>query len=153
MHNFGALYSAAWKRVFFAKIGLESGTDDDIALVQDLLARMADNQADFTLTFRALAIDRDAARELFVDPTSFDDWAKTWQARGPTADMTRANPGFIPRNHRIEQAITAAVNGDDAPFHRLNTVLSTPFDDQSDALDLQEPPKQEEVVQATFCGT
>lgn len=153
LHNFGALYSAAWKRVFFAKIGLESGTDDDIALVQDLLARMADNQADFTLTFRALAIDRDAARELFVDPTSFDDWAKTWQARGPTADMTRANPGFIPRNHRIEQAITAAVNGDDAPFHRLNTVLSTPFDDQSDALDLQEPPKQEEVVQATFCGT
>ena len=67
--------------------------------------------------------------------------------------MRRTNPAFIPRNHRVEQMIAAAVAGDDAPFHRLNAVLARPFDDQPEARDLQEPPAQHEIVTATFCGT
>ena len=67
--------------------------------------------------------------------------------------MRAANPAFIPRNHRIEQMIAAAEQGDFAPFHRLNAVLSRPYDDQPDAQDLTRPPLPNEVVQQTFCGT
>ena len=53
----------------------------------------------------------------------------------------------------MEEMIAAAVAGDYAPFHRLNTVLSTPYEDQLEADDLTRAPLPEEVVPATFCGT
>ena len=67
--------------------------------------------------------------------------------------MHAANPAFIPRNHRVEQMIEAAVGGDLAPFERLMGVLSHPYDDQPGAADLRRPPAASEVVHATFCGT
>ena len=67
--------------------------------------------------------------------------------------MRKANPAFIPRNHRIEQAIASAVKGDLAPFERLVRVLSRPFDDQPADVELAEPPAPHERVRATFCGT
>ena len=71
----------------------------------------------------------------------------------PAAVLRVANPSVIPRNHRIEQMIEAATGGDYAPFERLNAVLSRPFDDHPDAADLTRPPRDHEVVHATFCGT
>lgn len=157
LHEFGRFYSAAWKKVFFAKIGLsdvpDGAANDEIALVQDLLARMTDNQADFTLTFRSLATDPKSARDYFVDPEAFDAWHKEWIARGPDTDMTRANPAIIPRNHQIERVIEAAVAGDDDPFHELAAALARPFEDQPQAQHLAAPPRAQEIVQATFCGT
>ena len=67
--------------------------------------------------------------------------------------MRQVNPAFIPRNHRIEEMIAAAVDGDMAPFERLNLVLARPFEDQPEHAELQNPPRPEEVVAATFCGT
>jgi uncharacterized protein YdiU (UPF0061 family) len=68
--------------------------------------------------------------------------------------MRRANPAFIPRNHRIEEAIVAATERDDfAPFETLVRVLARPFDDQPDAAHLADPPAPDERVQRTFCGT
>ena len=67
--------------------------------------------------------------------------------------MAQNNPVFIARNHRVEQMIAAAVEGDFAPFHRLRKVLARPYDTQPDAADLTQPPTPEEVVPATFCGT
>ncbi|WP_377193539.1 protein adenylyltransferase SelO [Ruegeria meonggei] len=141
---------------FRAKIGLTTKEDGDQQLISNLLTRMAQNQADFTNTFRALGDN--AARDQFTDPQAFDQWAEGWQARlareeDPSAVMAKANPAFIPRNHRIEQMIQSAVQGDYTPFHRLNTVLARPFEDQLDALDLTRPPTEGEVVHATFCGT
>lgn len=147
--EFGPAYTKAWKRVFFAKVGLSDGGDDELTLVQDLLSRMADNQADFTRTFRGL-IDG-SARDEFVDPTAFDAWAKDW--RGDVDIMRAANPAFIPRNHRIEEAIQAGVAGDYAPFERLVEVLSRPFDDQPENAELQSPPSEQQMVRQTFCGT
>ena len=69
------------------------------------------------------------------------------------AMMLKSNPAFIPRNHRIEQAIRAALEDDFEPFHRLCRVLERPFDDQEDATDLMLPPQPKEVVPYTFCGT
>ncbi|WP_170449764.1 protein adenylyltransferase SelO [Ruegeria arenilitoris] len=156
VHAMPDLMQKHWLRRFRAKIGLTTEEDGDLALISDLLTRMAQNQADFTNTFRALGSD--AARDQFTDPAAFDGWAEGWRARltreaDPAAVMHAANPAFIPRNHRVEQMIQAAVQGDYAPFHRLNAVLARPYGDQPDAADLIRPPTQDEVVHATFCGT
>ena len=67
--------------------------------------------------------------------------------------MARANPVLIPRNHRIEQMIAAAVAGDFTPFERMMRALATPFADEAEFADLRRPPAEDEVVKATFCGT
>ncbi len=156
VHGMPDLIRAAWLRRFGAKIGLADPQAEDATLIMDLLTRMAGNQADFTNTFRAL-LDG-GARDQFTDPTAFDAWEATWTARvsdeaSPETVMAAANPAFIPRNHRIEQMIAAAVDGDDSYFHHLHHVLSRPFETQPDAVELTHPPQPDEVVQATFCGT
>ncbi|NOD78064.1 MULTISPECIES: YdiU family protein [unclassified Ruegeria] len=156
VHAMPELLQQNWLTLFRAKIGLTADEDADLELVTDLLKRMAEGQADFTNTFRALGSD--TARDQFVDPASYDSWAEGWRARlereaQPFDVMAAANPAFIPRNHRVEQMIQAAVQGDYAPFHRLNAVLARPYDDQDDDADLKRPPAKNEVVHATFCGT
>jgi len=142
LHSFGPLYTEAWKRVFFGKLGLKQGGETEITLVQDLLSAMAQNQADFTLTFRGLMDG--TARDQFVDPTAFDAWAKDWTARSPDeATIAKASPA----------SIQEAVAGDLSLFHRLCDVLARPYDDQPDHADLQAAPAAQELVRQTFCGT
>src|SRR6056297_1002883 len=156
VHAMPERIEAEWRRVFAAKIGIAEPTEEDAALVADLLARMAEGRADFTNTFRALS--EGGARDQFLDPAAFDTWEEGWRARlaseaDPQAVMRAANPAVIPRNHRVEQMVDAAVGGDFAPFERLMEVLSRPYDDRPDAADLRRPPAASEVVHATFCGT
>ncbi|MEP3346409.1 MAG: protein adenylyltransferase SelO [Litoreibacter sp.] len=151
LEAFGGHYTAEWKRVFFAKVGFATGGDAQVALVQDLLTRMADNQADFTRVFRAMARGR-GARDEFVDPTSFDAWEVEWGG-GDEAIMRAANPAIIPRNHRVEEAIQAGMQGDYAPFHRLNDALAAPFEDRAEFDDLETAPSEQQLVRQTFCGT
>jgi uncharacterized protein YdiU (UPF0061 family) len=121
---FAARFEAAHAAGLRRKLGLFHPQPVDLALAQDLLERMKQNGADFTLTFRGLceaAADADgdaAVRSLFTDPTAFDDWAKKWRHRltedGGAADERRAsmravNPAFIPRNHLVEEALSATV--------------------------------------------
>ncbi|WP_299895704.1 protein adenylyltransferase SelO [uncultured Ruegeria sp.] len=145
-----------WLSRFRAKIGLASADEGDQELITDLLKLMAEGQADFTNTFRALGGGK--ARDQFLAPEAFDNWEAGWRMRlereaAPLDVMTAANPAFIPRNHRVEQMIQAAVQGNYAPFDRLNAVLARPYEDQGDAEDLRRPPAENEVVHATFCGT
>ncbi|HEY9038641.1 MAG TPA: YdiU family protein [Roseovarius sp.] len=156
VHAMPALIEAEWLRVFGAKIGLATPTEDDRALINDLLHLMQDASADFTNTFRALGTP--GARAAFTDIAGFDAWQDRWQNRlaledGWRARMDAANPAFIPRNHRVEEMISAAVEGDFAPFQRLLDVLSRPYLDQPEAADLTLPPAPHEVVRETFCGT
>ncbi len=156
IHAMPDLLQQNWLARFRAKIGLATEEDGDPELISDLLARMTQGQADFTNTFRALGSD--AARDQFADPQAFDAWSEGWHSRlegedDPTATMSAANPAFIPRNHRVEQMIQAAVQGDYALFQRLNDVLSRPYENQPEAVDLTHPPSEAEVVHATFCGT
>ena len=126
IENFGTAFEQAYVSGLSRKLGLLQPEADDPALIQDLLERMAENGADFTLTFRglcdaALGTDGDeAVRELFKDPGAFDAWAAKWRARlaeeGGDANQRReamrsVNPRFIPRNHRVEEAIAGAVSG------------------------------------------
>ena len=156
VHAMPDIMQAHWLDTFRAKIGLALQHGDDLQLISDLLALMAKDQSDFTNTFRALG--QDHARNQFADRDAFDVWHVKWQERlkGETdsqARMLGSNPAFIPRNHRIEQMISAAVDGDYSLFHGLNTVLAQPYSDQPDNIDLTRPPATDEVVKATFCGT
>jgi serine/tyrosine/threonine adenylyltransferase len=164
--QFGEVFEAAYVAGLRRRLGLLTAAPDDLALGQDLLERMAGNGADFTITFRGLcsALTGDhAVRAQFADPASFDEWAVNWRARlaveegdatQRAATMRLANPAFIPRNHRIEEVIVAAVTkGDFAPFERLIAVLAKPYDDQPEFAAYTAAPQPDEVVQATFCGT
>ncbi len=153
-----------------AKLGLQLCMEGDEELVQELLTRMADHHADFTLTFRRLSELDDAPSEadrsvgvLFDEPLAFEDWAVRWRKRLATeprpfaerrAAMRAVNPAFIARNHRVEEVIQAATGqGDLAPLHTLLDVLATPYEDQPDHAEYARPPRPEEVVHQTFCGT
>ena len=156
IHTMPTTIHRDWLGLFGRKIGLADATSEDETLITDLLTLMANERADFTNAFRALSQGK--ARDQFTDPSGFDTWSERWQARleaedDPVSLMRTTNPAFIPRNHRIEQMIEAAVDGDFAPFDRLLDVLSRPFEDQPDAADLMRPPEPSEVVQQTFCGT
>jgi uncharacterized protein YdiU (UPF0061 family) len=162
---FGETFSTAYQTGLRRKVGLITMRDGDDALIQDLLDAMAKNQADFTLTFRKLgdAAGTADARAQFMDPTAFDEWAKRWHARTALepqtaterqAAMNAVNPMFIPRNHRVEAVIQAAVNDDNyAPFEELVKVLAKPFDDQPDYAAYADPPLPDQRVLQTFCGT
>jgi len=167
--GFAEKFTATYQAGLRAKIGLFTKQDGDEALAQDLLDAMAKNQADFTLTFRRLgeaALDPandTALRQLFANPTAYDEWAVRWRQR--TADepqsaaerraaMHAINPAFIPRNHRIEAVIEAAMNRDDfAPFEELIAVLAKPYEDQPAFAAYAEPPQPHQRVLQTFCGT
>ncbi len=166
--GFPALYEPALADVMRAKLGLATARDDDMVLVTDLFALMADNEADFTLVFRALShVVADAAKEatlraLFKEPAALDAWLARWRARleqefddavAIGARMLAANPAVIPRNHRVEEAIAAALVDDLAPFERLIEALATPFEERAETATYMQPPQPHEIVQQTFCGT
>jgi serine/tyrosine/threonine adenylyltransferase len=154
VHAMPALIEGAWLKRFGAKIGIADPVSADAALIDDLLALMQQDGADFTNAFRSLS--GDASQDQFLDQDAFAAWQARWQARivdeaDPVAVMNAANPVIIPRNHRIEQMIQAAVAGDMAPFERLMKALATPY--QTTDTDLQRAPTDSEIVPATFCGT
>jgi uncharacterized protein YdiU (UPF0061 family) len=166
---FAALFQARWAAGMRDKLGISGAEDGDLDLVRAWLAAMHENGADFTLTFRRLcaaAVDEKAdvqVRESFANPAAYDDWAARWrsrltrESRAPferAQAMRRVNPAFIPRNHRVEQALDAAVEREDfSLFDELLTVLSRPYEDQAAFAGYANPPRAEERVLQTFCGT
>ena len=166
--NFSEKFTAAFGAGLSKKIGLFTVRDGDDALVQDLLDAMAKNEADFTLTFRRLSdaagdVNDDSVRAQFTDPAAFDEWAVGWRQRTACepqstterqAAMRAVNPAFIPRNHRVEAVIQAAMNNDDyTPFEELLSVLSKPYQDQPEFAAYADPPMPDQRVLRTFCGT
>jgi serine/tyrosine/threonine adenylyltransferase len=163
--RFDAHFSARMR----AKLGLVDAQQDDDLLVSRLLELMKQGHADFTLVFRHLAdaieagAEAAALRAQFSDKAALDPWLTDWRARlaAEPADgiarreaMRRVNPLFIPRNHRVETALDAAADHNDlAPFRRLLAVIQRPFEDQPDNEELSLPPRDDERVVATFCGT
>jgi uncharacterized protein YdiU (UPF0061 family) len=167
--RFTALYADHWLAGMRRKLGLSKNEEADRALADDLLDAMHRNQADFTLTFRRLCDaaaepqDEARVRELFGNVHDYDQWAQRWRARlaresmAPMARaeaMRRVNPAYIPRNHKIEQMIGAALERSDfAPFEELSAVLSQPYRAQAGFASYAEAPRPSERVLQTFCGT
>lgn len=166
---FAARFEGAFHDGLARKLGFAERHDNDAALAGGVLTALAANRVDFTLFFRRLSdatasgVSDEPLRALFMDPAECDALLERWRRRlseqATTDDQRRAamravNPAYIPRNHRIETIIVAAVEGGNyAPFEELLQVLSRPFDDQPGYVRYAEPPQSHERVLATFCGT
>lgn len=159
VHAMPDLIEAATLRRFGRKLGIAHPRDTDRPIVDELLTMMASQGADFTNTFRALSDgETHLATKEFADPASLATWAKTWESRiaeenEPAELMRSCNPVVIPRNHRVDAALSAAADGDMAPFQRLHRVLSSPFALAAGDSDYTSPPRPDEEITATFCGT
>ena len=134
-----------------------SGAAPDRALAEDVLKLMRLQTVDFTRFFRALSAG--TARTLFTEPEPFDAWAARREVllradRGAVAAaMDRANPVYIPRNHRVEEALAAATEGEMGPFRRLADVVSRPFQERPGLEDYAGPAPAGCGPYVTYCGT
>ena len=162
--QFDGLFLTGMRR----KLGLVAAEDGDGELIRNLLTLMQESHADFTLTFRSLALMAGDPREeprvsaLFSTTSNIVGWLRDWRQRltrepqtatERSAGMRAVNPAFIPRNHRVEAALSAAESGDYAPFRKLLSVLQRPYEEQPDAAEYSQPPQPSERVLQTFCGT
>ncbi len=155
LRNFPEKHRRHWLAGMRAKLSLTTEEDGDPALINDLLGLMQLHELDYTQTFRGLSDG--------VIPVALTAWAETWRERlarcqpdqdAAFAAMRKVNPAYIPRNHIVDQALTAAVTrGDFGPFHELCAVLQHPFDDQPDFARYADPPAPGEAIIQTFCGT
>jgi uncharacterized protein YdiU (UPF0061 family) len=163
---FPALFEGARLEVFRAKLGFGTAHADDGDLVSGLLQVMAETGADFTNSFRALCDAAEGADGVLHtelgDSRSAADWLSRWRTRlgqegiEPAVrarQMRLANPAVIPRNHRVEEVIAAALEGDLGPLDQLLRVLESPWEDRSEHVAYRSPPEPHEIVHQTFCGT
>ena len=161
LDKFPDIFYAHHRQAMAAKIGISKPDENTDELIRDLLALMAQEQQDFTLTFTSLAqyienpTDDNNAATL---PDAFAPWQTRWQnvivdSKASLQLMLQTNPQIIPRNHRIEEAIQAATRGDFQPFHTLIEQLKNPFDPALAFSEYALAPKPDQQVQRTFCGT
>ena len=153
--EYPAIYQEAYLSLMRPKLGLQDAEADDQQLVRDWLTHLEEEELDYTLSFRALA-----DRLLAGGDPEFGEVESRWQQRLGQQDpeqtralMNSVNPLFIPRNHRVEEAIEKAVAGDYSVFEDLNRVLENPFELQPEFAEYAEPPEPHERVRQTFCGT
>jgi serine/tyrosine/threonine adenylyltransferase len=163
LESFPERYQARWLAGMRAKLGLAAADPADRELLDDLLRLLHEQRVDHTGLFRALApavLGDDApARALFAEPAAFDAWAERWRARlsgepeGLAGAMDRVNPVYIPRNHEVEEALTAATAGDLQPFERLVDAVARPFDERPGLERYAAPAPPSFGTYRTFCGT
>lgn len=161
LSNFERLYKSNWLTGMRAKLGLFNEEEEDESIVDDLMGMMHKYRADYTNTFRAFTVGELEDNVLFETP-EFTQWYERWEARLGRQEETKAtsqelmrasNPAVIPRNHRVEEALEAAVGGDFSVMERLLDVLSRPYEHSPDQEDYCKLPDPSNRPYRTFCGT
>jgi uncharacterized protein YdiU (UPF0061 family) len=161
------VYENYWLINMRSKIGLLKDDPKDYELINNLLQIMDEQNADFTLTFRFLSKtligNNKDVRSLFVNSDKFDAWLMLWQERVaqeeiPDEDiakrMNEVNPIYIPRNHKVEEALDSAVNKNDIePLSLLLSILVKPYEEIEGFELFTQPAPLSEVPYKTFCGT
>ncbi len=175
LKDYISLYQQNWLTGMRDKLGLSTPQSEDKALIEQLLDIMATSKADFTLSFYYLSqlkmnsTEEDSTiHSLFSGSEKIKHWLLKWRERlikeSPSKEslndkarqikMRAVNPLYIPRNHQIEAAIRAAEDADDfSVFHDLHEVLQTPYEQQPGKDIYMHPPRENEIVRQTFCGT
>jgi len=158
--SFRQEYGAAWSAGMRAKLGLGGEVDEAVVrpLVDDLVELLTANHVDHTSFFRQLGTaargDLEPARALVLDLAAADAWLARWRALDPDADvMDRVNPVYVPRNHLVEEALTAATGGDLAPFRLLLEAVTRPFEPRAGFDRFAEGAPEGFGRYRTFCGT
>ncbi|MFD0679369.1 MULTISPECIES: protein adenylyltransferase SelO [unclassified Paenibacillus] len=160
--GFADLYRRNWLAGMRAKLGIFNEELQDESLIEDLLSMMQKNHADFTNTFRALTFEKPEDTILF-GTSGFTQWYELWQARlgrqqEPKSSshqlMRDSNPALIPRNHRVEEALEAAVKqGDYSVMERLLAALSSPYAHSPEQAEYSTLPAMSSRPYRTYCGT
>ncbi len=160
--DFTELYNCNWLAGMRAKLGMFEEELQDESLIEGLLSMMEKYGADYTNTFRALTFDKPEDTVLF-GTKEFTQWHKLWQVRlgrqhEPKASshqlMRNCNPALIPRNHRVEEALEAAVKkGDYSVMERFLDALSSPYEHSPEQVDYSTLPAPSTCPYRTFCGT
>jgi uncharacterized protein YdiU (UPF0061 family) len=168
--QYPALFQEAYLKGLRKKLGLQTEQEGDRALAEDLLSEMAKEGVDYTVTFRnlsalglSIAGEVRQAEKFFEHSKGFQEWIVRWNKRlredgvhamTHTRVMRSANPAVIPRNHLVEEAIKFAVaDGDYSHFHKLVEMVERPYDEAASSTKYALPPRPEEEVTQTFCGT
>ncbi|MBP3952498.1 protein adenylyltransferase SelO [Bacillus suaedae] len=160
--NYTPLFHSYWLTGMRAKLGLFNEEDEDEALIEDLLSIMHNQKADYTNTFRDLTIDQGENQPLFKTAEG-KQWYERWQQRvsgqhepkdASIRLMKESNPAIIPRNHRVEEALQAAVdNNDYSVMERLLEALANPYEYSTLQEEYSTLPPQSTRPYQTFCGT
>ena len=163
LEEFPARYSRRWAEGMASKLGLVEVGDGDESLLEELPSVLATAEVDYTSFFRGLSAQLVGS----VDPSDADaglrDWVDRWRARvgaqdrelpATAAAMDAVNPVYVPRNHLVDAALSAAASGDLEPFSLLLDHVTDPFSERpgSEAFAEPAPAGFDESFQ-TFCGT
>ncbi len=164
--EFDDLYNREWLAGMRAKLGISTQEPDDLDLIEGLLGLMQKHHADYTNTFLALTFyhENDASKDMVLTGTpEFAAWYEKWQERLARQQeskevvhrlMLRSNPAVIPRNHRVEEALDAAVTkGDYSVLENLLPVLSRPYEHTHEQAGYAALPDTSAGPYRTFCGT
>ncbi|MCJ8278188.1 MAG: YdiU family protein [Bdellovibrionales bacterium] len=134
------------------KMGIFEPKESDRGFIGSYLKFLEENKKDFTNSFRDLPQMMDSKEPVY------QEWQKRIYSQSQSVEesielMNSKNPIVIPRNHRVEQAIQSAYQGDYSVFHELIEVTAQPFKDNKKWEAYKKPPMEDEVVTQTFCGT
>ncbi len=160
--EYSELYQGYWLQGMRAKLGIANEEAEDGSLIEGLLTLMKKHKADFTNTFRALSLGK-VEELVFYDTAEFTQWYGLWQERVERQDITKeasrelmkkSNPAVIPRNHRVEEALDAAVEaGDYSVMDKLLKALSNPYEEAPEKIEFCKLPDNPDRPYQTYCGT
>ena len=161
INSFEKVYELKWLNMMRDKLGLFGEDPKDQVLILDLLTWMHKNKADYTNTFCFLMNIKIKNDEIYKDE-NFLIWKKRWEDRLKLNNNTHekflklmrsVNPLIIPRNHKVEEALKAAINNDLTQLKKLIKILENPYHDQKNIIDYQSSPSLSGQKYQTFCGT
>ena len=160
INEYEALFANEFHIMMRNKLGMISDEDQDKQMMSDLFKLMHKNQADYTNTFRYLMNGKFPQEKLLNDP-DFIMWEAEWKKRlskNQTSEdgyqlMMKHNPVFIPRNHKVEEALSAADQGDMSKFLSLCEVIKKPYNEDINFEEYTKPAPASDRVYKTYCGT
>ncbi|MDN5769932.1 MAG: YdiU family protein [Microlunatus sp.] len=160
LHGFTEQYQHVYADGMRTKLGLPADLDQAtiMALTNDLLGLLQHYAVDYTSFLRSLstaaAPDNDRIHQLLPEAAATSAWLQQWRRFAPDAiQMDQVNPVYVPRNHLVEDALTAAAGGDLQPYEQLLSAVTNPFREQPDLSGYADPAPRDFGVYRTFCGT
>lgn len=159
--SFSDIFLENWLSIMKSKLGIFNKEALDKAIIEDLLSMMEKYEEDYTNTFVSLTTRKNMHSGMFAT-AEFTNWHKSWQERLERQEesieeayelMKSYNPAVIPRNHRVEEAIEAADEGNYDVMLKLLSVLKNPFEYSKEQEEYSDLPKPSSQPYRTFCGT
>ena len=141
-------------QIMARKLGITDYQNEDKKLTKLFLTYLENNKMDFTMAFRNLPLLFNGDDRLYKKSPDLETFLGLWKKRvRKLDDLNQINPIYIPRNHQVQRVIDGAYENQFEKFHEALSVFTQPFKEDPDLKDWSLPPKPEEQIKETFCGT